>query len=317
MRLIVGVAQATPAFLDLPASVEKACSWIAEAGRRGARLLAFPETWLPCYPLWCDAGTFGKWGHGPSKALHARLVRNSIAVPSPELDRLARAAREARVAVAMGANEREGGSLYNALLFIDEEGRLVGRRRKLVPTFGERLVWAYGDAADLGSCDLGGARVGGLICWEHWMPLPRHVLHASGEQVHVAAWPHGREPHQLASRHYAFEGRTFVLAAATYLRRSDLPADLELGSDFADAPEELLPGGSAVIGPDGAYVVEPVFGREELLVAELELDRTIEEKLTLDVAGHYARPGLFDLRVRRERLVPFRPSGGDDPPAGG
>jgi len=305
----VAVAQATPVFLDLAASVAKACDWIAEAGRRGVRLLAFPEAWLPCYPLWCDTGTLGKWDHAPAKKLHARLVRNSLAIPSPESDELCAAARNAGVAVVLGANERapSGGSLYNTLLFIDERGAIAGVRRKLVPTFGERLVWAYGDAADLDALSLGGARVGGLICWEHWMPLARQVLHAAGEQIHVAAWPHGKEPHQLASRHYAFEGRAFVLASAQFLRKADLPQDFELAEDFRSAPDELLRGGSAIVAPDGSYVVEPVFGREELLVADVELERASEEKLALDVAGHYARPDLFELRVRRDRLGPRKP----------
>ena len=138
------------------------------------------------------------------------------------------------------------------------------------------------------------------------MPLPRQVLHASGEEVHVAAWPHGKEHHQLASRHYAFEGRTLVLAAALYIRRADLPPDFELADDFREEGEELIAGGSAIIGPDGKYLVEPTFGREELLVAELDLERVQEEKLNLDVGGHYARPDLFDLRVRREPLGSVR-----------
>ena len=313
MKIIVAVAQATPVVLDLAGSVEKACLWIAEAGRRGARLVAFPETWIPCYPLWCDAGTFGKWEHGPSKKLHARLVRNSVEIPSAETKKLCAAARQAQVAAVIGVSERDtaSGSLYNALLFISSTGELLGRHRKLVPTFGERLVWGYGDAAGLQSYNLDGARVGGLICWEHWMPLARHVLHASAEQIHVAAWPHCTETYQLASRHYAFEGRVFVLVAAAFLKKSDLPADFELADDFKNAPEVLLKGGSAVIGPDAGYVVEPVFGKEELITAEIDLERVSEEKLTLDVAGHSARPDLFDLRVRRQPLRPFRPADED------
>lgn len=138
------------------------------------------------------------------------------------------------------------------------------------------------------------------------MPLARHVLHAAQEQVHVAAWPHGLERHQIASRHYAFEGRCFVLAAASRLLRSDFPADFELAADFADAPEVLLDGGSAIIGPDGEYVVPPRFGEDALITAVLDLDRRLEESFTLDVAGHYARPDLFDLRVRRERPAAWR-----------
>ena len=307
MKLTVAVAQATPVVLDLAGCIEKACQWIAEAGRHGAQLVAFPETWISVYPFWCDAGTFGKWDHEPSKRLQARLARESLVIPSQETELLCRAAREARCAVVMGANERgASGSLYNALLFLSAEGKIAGRHRKLVPTFGERLVWGYGDASGLRTYELGGANVGGLVCWEHWMPLARQVLHAEGEQVHIAAWPHCSDIYQLASRHYAFEGRAFVLVAAAYLRKADVPADFELADDFAAAPDMLLDGGSAVIGPDARYVVEPVRGREELVVAEIDLDRIAEEKLTLDVGGHYSRPDLFELRVRREPLTQLR-----------
>jgi predicted amidohydrolase len=307
MKLTVAIAQATPAVLDLPGCIAKACDWIREASRRGAQLIAFPETWLPVYPLWCDAGTFGKWGHEPSKRLHARLAENSLVIPSAATQILCQVAREARCAVVLGANELAAtGSLYNTLVFISAEGELVGRHRKLVPTFGERLVWGYGDASGLRAYNLAGARVGGLICWEHWMPLPRHVLHSEGEQVHIAAWPHAGEIHQLASRHYAFEGRAFVLVAASYLEKSALPPDFELAGDFAAAASVLLNGGSAIIGPDASYAVAPVYGREELLTAEIDLRRCTEEKITLDVAGHYSRPDLFELRVRREPLPQVR-----------
>lgn len=307
MKLTVAIAQATPVVLDLAGCVAKACEWIAEAGRRGARLIAFPETWIPVYPLWCDAGTFGKWEHGPSKRLHARLARNSLRIPSPETEALCRACAEARCAAAIGANEiGESGSLYNALLFISEKGEILGRRRKLVPTFGKRLVWGYGDAAGLQTYEMAGARAGGMICWEHWMPLPRHVLHSEGEQVHVAAWPVGREMYQLASRHYAFEGRAFVLLAAIYLPKSAMPADFELPEDLTGAPDVLLDGGSAVIAPDASYVVEPVRGREVLLTAEIDLDHVAEEKLALDVGGHYSRPDIFEVRVNRAPLPQVR-----------
>lgn len=303
MKVTVAVAQAIPCVLDLPSGVDKACAWIGEAGRRGVSIVAFPETWLPVYPFWCDGGTFSRWGHGGAKTLQARLSRNSVTVPSPELDRIARAAREANCAVVMGVNERgPSGTLYNALLFFSELGELIGHHRKLVPTFGERLVWGTGDAAGLRVYEAAGTKLGGLICWENWMPLPRQVLHAEGEQVHVAAWPHGGEMHQLASRHYAFEGRAFVLAACMVLPKNAIPADFELAEDLSALPDPILPGGSAIVAPDASYVVEPVFGREELIVAEIELDRAEEEKIVLDTGGHYARPDLFQLTVNRERL---------------
>lgn len=303
MKITVAVAQAVPCVLDLEAGVEKACAWIAEAGRRGASIVAFPETWLPVYPFWCDAGSFSIWGHEGAKKLQARLARESVAVPSTHIDRIAHAAGEADCAVVIGASERgPSGSLFNTLLFFSELGELIGHHRKLVPTFGERLVWGAGDAAGLRTYEVAGARLGGLICWENWMPLPRQVLHAEGEQVHVAAWPHVKDLHQLASRHYAFEGRSFVLAAGMLLPQSAIPADFELPGDLAGAPDPILPGGSAIVGPDAGYVVEPVFGREELIVAEIDLDRAEEEKIVLDTGGHYARPDLFQLTVNRDRL---------------
>lgn len=298
----VAIAQAVPAVLDLDAGVDKACSWIAEAGRRGARVLAFPETWIPVYPFWSDTGTFSIWGHDAARRLHARFAENSLAVPSKQADRIARAAREARCAVVLGASELgRSGSLYNSLVFVTAEGEIAGVHRKLVPTFGERLVWAYGDAAGLRTYDAGGVRLGGSMCWEHWMPMPRQVLHADGEQVHVAAWAHGSELHQLASRHYAFEGRAYVLAAAAYLPKDAVPDDFELPDDLARARTPLLDGGSAVIAPDASYVVDPVRGREELIVADVDLDRLQRDRLVLDTGGHYARPELFDLRVDRRR----------------
>jgi nitrilase len=307
-KLVVAVAQATPAPLDLDATIDKACALVAEAGRLGARLLAFPETWVPGYPFWCDDGAFACWGRDSAKSLHARFVESSLVLSSAQFARVCAAAREAGVAVVLGANEREacGSSVYNALLFVDEHGALVSHRRKLVPTFGERLVWCPGDAVGLEASPMCGTRVGGMICWEHWMPVARHVLHSSGEEVHVAAWPHGREPHQLASRHYAFEGRTFVLAAATFLRRADLPGDFPLIPDCGEWPDTILAGGSAILAPDGSYIVEPLFDCERLLVAEIELDRTRAERLTLDVVGHYARPDLFDVTVRRDRPMSVR-----------
>jgi predicted amidohydrolase len=297
--LTVAIAQAAPAVLDLPASVDRACAWIARAGHAGARLLAFAETWITTYPFWCDTGTLGKWNHGPSKKLHARLLRSSLRVPSPETKRLGDAARRAKCAVVIGVNERAGGSIYNSLLFFTAKGELAGRHRKLVPTFGERLVWGHGDATGLRAYDLGPATVTGLVCWEHWMPLPRHILHATDEQVHVASWPACREPYLVAARHYAFEGRVFVLSAAMVLRKSDLPRDFELAADVKKIPDPILDGGSAIIAPDASIVAGPVNGREALLVADLDLARVDEEKLTLDVAGHYARPDLFEVRVRK------------------
>lgn len=306
MHVTVGIAQVAPEILDLKRSVRKAASLVASAKKEGVRLLAFGETWIPGYPAWSDFGRYGEWGNAAAKKLHARLWANSLEIGSPEFRELSRAAARAKVHVAIGVNERSGRSLYNSLLFFDAKGRLALHRRKLVPTFGERLVWGHGDAVDLGAYDAGFGNVGGLICWEHWMPPARQALHEAGETIHVAAWPHGREHHQIASRHYAFEGRCFVLAAALFVTKAMFPEDFEMRDEFRRRGEVVLGGGSAVIGPDGSYVAGPVHGRETLLLADIDMDRAVEETITLETAGHYSRPDVFDLRVTRKRNVPRR-----------
>jgi len=304
MKLKVGIAQFAPAVLDLHNSVQKACRLIALARKQGIGLLAFPETWVPIYPIWADMGSYSQWGNEAAKKLYARVHRNSLEVGSPEARQIAAACKKAKVHVVLGVNERSGKTLYNSLFFFNDDGKLVGHHRKLVPTFGERLVWGYGDGEGLRAVETKYGKVGGLICWEHWMPPARQVLHGDGEIIHVAAWPHGKEHHQIASRHYAFEGRCFVLLAAMYLERGMFPQDYELRHELSGQPDVLLNGGSAIIGPDGAYIVEPVFGKEELIWAEIETERAVEESITLDVAGHYSRPDVFELIVHRKRAAP-------------
>ena len=159
------------------------------------------------------------------------------------------------------------------------------------------MVWGQGDGANLKAVDTSVGRVGGLICWEHWMPLARQVLHDSGEQIHIAVWPTVHEMHQIASRHYAFEGRCFVLAAGLLMRVRDLPDQLAVPADLSDKPDHLLlRGGSAVVGPDGSYIVEPVFDEESMIVAELDMTAIDKERMTLDVSGHYQRADLFELK---------------------
>ncbi len=301
MNVRVAIAQYAPVVLDLNGSVAKACRIIADAGKKRVNLLAFPETWIPVYPAWADMGTFSQWDHPDAKRLHARLHQNSFEVGSSAFRQIAAAVRKAKVWTVLGANERAGKSIYNALFFFDDRGELVGHRRKLVPTFGERLVWSYGDGVDLRAIDTPFGKIGGLICWEHWMPPARQVLHQEGEIIHIAAWPHGKERHQIASRHYAFEGRTFVLAAAMVLHKKHFPKNYELKDDLASFPEVLIDGGSAIIGPNGEYLVPPVTGKEALITADIDTTKAIEEALTLDVGGHYSRPDVFRTEIVRQR----------------
>jgi nitrilase len=301
----VAAIQAQPILLDLERCTAKAIDLLGQAAARGARLVAFGETWLPGYPAWLDlCPGAAYWNHPPAKKAFARLMANSVRIPGPEINRIARAARRHGVVVVLGVHERvEGGpghnTLFNTQMVIGSDGTILSRHRKLMPTFSERLVWGQGDGSGLDAVATPIGRVGHLICWEHWMPLARQAVHRSGEQIHVATWPSVHEMHQIASRHYAFEGRCFVLSVGQIIRARDLPKEMELPENLRGRPDELVyRGGTSIYGPDGGVIVPPVWDREEIVVADLDLSRIAEEAMALDVTGHYDRPDVFEFRVR-------------------
>jgi predicted amidohydrolase len=294
--------------MDKAATVALAVQIIRDAKERGAQLVAFGETWLPGYPAWLDVcPNIGLWEHPATKRVFAHLRQNSVTVPGSEVAALCEAAGNLQIDVVMGVNERieagpGNGTLFNSLLTITSEGKLANHHRKLVPTHTERLVWGQGDGGGLEAVDTGGWRTGGLICWEHWMPLARMAMHSSGEHIHVAVWPTVHELHQLCSRHYAFEGRCFVLAVGLMMRQRDLPPELQSNGEMQKRNGDWLErGGSAIIGPDAQYVVEPIFDREELIIADLDLTAIDQECMTLDVTGHYSRPDVFAFEVRASK----------------
>jgi nitrilase len=296
----VAIAQSIPVYLDIQASLVKALDLIQQAAKRDAQLVAFGETWLPGYPAWLDVCPGAAlWENASAKDVFARLRANSLVVPGEEVNALREAARDLKIAIVIGVNERVdsgpgNGTLYNSLLTISEDGQLRNHHRKLVPTYTERLVWGNGDGRGIEAVPTSAGRVGGLICWEHWMPLTRMAMHNSGEHIHVAVWPTVHELHQLASRHYAFEGRCFVLAVGLMMPAKDLPRELRDGAALQTSDSHWIErGGSAIIGPDSRYVLDPVFDREELLVSDLDLTQIDRELMTFDVSGHYARPDLF------------------------
>jgi nitrilase len=302
--LRVAIVQNSPIFLDLDASLAKAAKLAEEAAKGQARLIAFGETWLPGYPAWLDhCRDVALWDHRPSKDVFAKLRQNSLTVPGKETETLAQIAGDLKVTLVIGANERVetgpgNGTLYNTLLTFTPDAKLANHHRKLVPTYTERLVWGQGDGRGLRSIATPGGRVGGLICWEHWMPLARQAMHIAGEHIHVAVWPTVHQMHQVASRHYAFEGRCFVLAAGMIMRAKDMPKELRLTPELDANPESfLLYGGSTIFGPDGKYVVEPLCEQEDVIIADLDLDALDRERMTLDVSGHYNRSDLFTFQV--------------------
>jgi len=304
----VAIIQARAEYYDLPKCVDKAISLITEAAQHGAQLVTLGETWFPGYPTWLDyTPDVAQWGHTPTKKVYARLYENSMALDSPEMAQLQETAKQHELVLTLGINERVtvgrgNRSIYNSVVTVDATGEIANHHRKLRPTYTEQMIWAQGDGAGLQAVETAIGRVGGLVCWEHWMPHARQAMHLSNEQIHVAMWPAVIEAHQIASRHYAFEGRTYVLAAGSIFPVSDMPSDFKLDDYLQDKPDMLLlDGGSAIIGPDGKYVVEPIYGEETILTAELDLTRIIEEQMTLDVTGHYARDDVFSFEVNRKR----------------
>jgi len=304
-RVIVAIVQAEVA-PDFASAISRTAEGVDAARRAGASIVVFPETWIPGYPAWLDlCRDAALWNHAPTKAVFARMARDSVSVPGHAFDALAAIARDAAVSLVVGISERVAagpgrGTLYNSLLTIGPDGRLLNHHRKLIPTYTERMVWGTGDVEGLRAVEVAGVRVGGLVCWEHWMPLARQALHESGEDLHVAIWPTVHEMHQVASRQYAFEGRCYVLAAGSLMRASALPAELEAHPERVTSPQQwILRGGSAIIGPDGEYIAGPVYDEPCVLVSEIDLGRIREESMTLDVTGHYHRPELFEFRTRR------------------
>ena len=304
-KILAAIVQAEVA-ADIEAGIELTREKALEAAGAGAELIVFPETWIPGYPAWLDLSRDAAlWDHAPVKAVFARIAENSVTIPGPALDRIAEIARDSKATLVLGLSERVGqgagrGTLYNSLITIGPDGRLLNHHRKLMPTYTERLVWGAGDVEGLRAVDTPAGRVSALVCWEHWMPLARQTLHESGEDVHVAVWPTVHELHQVASRQYAFEGRCFVLASGALMRASALPPELEPHPERVSGPDQwVLRGGSAIIGPDGKYIVEPLYDEPRIVIAELDLRRASEESMTLDVTGHYHRPELFDFRALR------------------
>jgi aliphatic nitrilase len=303
-KVKVAAVHAASPFLDREAGVEKTCALIAEAAEGGAELVVFPETFIPGYPVWI-------WTHTPAMGspFFLRLFANSVQVPSEATDRIGAAARKAGAWVVVGISERDGGTLYNTLLYFNDSGQIVGKHRKLVPTCVERTVWGRGDGSGLRLVDAPFGKLGGLICWEHSMDLARYALTSQGEQIHIAMWPAGsavsHDPSsgvfddltEAAARHHAAAGQCFVINVQSCI---DAATVKELG--FEGRPEMVREGGgwSAIIAPTGQILAGPNRDKEAILHAELDLSMIASFKYVSDAAGHYARPDVLQLLVNFE-----------------
>jgi nitrilase len=270
----------------------------------------FPEAYIPAYPRGLAFGTKVGSRSASGRKDWLRYWNSAVAVPGDTTRALADAARKAGVYLVMGIIEKDGdysGTLYCSMLYFGPDGSLLGKHRKLKPTGMERLIWGEGDGSTLPVLDTPFGKIGGLICWENYMPLARTAMYAKGVQIYLAPTADDREVWQSTLRHIALEGRCFVLSCNQYVTKSMYPADLACSDDLESEPELMSKGGSAIVGPLGQYIVEPVSGREEIIIADLDMSLIAESRLDFDVVGHYARPDVFQLLVNEEPRTAVRP----------
>ncbi|RMD95979.1 MAG: carbon-nitrogen hydrolase family protein [Calditrichaeota bacterium] len=301
----IAAAQATPVFLEVERTVEKACDLIAQAAKHQAKLIVFPEVFLSGYPDWV-------WVVPNSKAailnsLYAELLANAITIPDLHTRRLCQAARKAGIHVVMGMHERNAeasnASVYNTLLFIDARGEILGRHRKIIPTGGERLVWAQGEGRTLQVHETKIGKLAGLICWENYMPLARQALYNQGVQILAAPTWDKSDNWLLSMRHIAREGGMFVVSCCAALRMEDIPDRYEFKQFYPGNREWINTGRSCVINPKGEIIAGPVEAKEEIIYAEIDFGQIYAAKRMFDVAGHYARPDIFQLAVKKAEDV--------------
>jgi nitrilase len=309
-KVTAAAVQATPVFLHHDETVDKACRLIKEAGSNGAGLVVFPETFIPAYPDWVWRA--GVWDE-ISEALYARLYENSVVVPGPATEALAKAATRAKAFVSIGVDEREEGSgtIYNTQLYFGPDGSLLGKHRKLMPTGGERLVWGYGDGSTLVSFDTPFGRLGGLTCWENYMPLARYAMYSQGIDVWCApTWDSG-DMWVATLRHIAKEGRVYVIGVAPLLRGSDVPKDVPgSGKLWRGKNDWMSRGFSTIVGPDGEILAGPLVEEEGILYAEIDAARARASRHQFDPVGHYSRPDVFQLVVQTHANRPVVNSDG-------
>ena len=304
--LTVGLAQIAPVWLQKEATIDKVVAWIDDAAGKGCGLVAFGEALVPGYPFWVERTGGAKFESDLQKSLFAYYVSQGVCIEDGHLDPVCNAARKNNIAVYVGIMERAanrgGHSLYCSMVYIDASGTIGSVHRKLMPTHEERLVWAIGDGNGLRTHKLGPFTVGGLNCWENWLPLPRSALYAQGEDLHVAIWPGNARNTEDITRFIARESRSYVVSVSGLMRKSDIDSSLPHADLLISSADEVMAnGGSCLAGPDGNWVLEPVTDSETLRIVEIDHTRVLEERHSLDVVGHYSRPDVTRLVVNRKR----------------
>jgi nitrilase len=295
-KVRVAVVQAAPVAFDRECTLEKLRTLSLEAADRGARLIVFPEAFVSAYPRGMTFGTVVGDRTAEGRDWYRRYWESSVDIPGEAVDRMGRAAREAASHMVVGVIERDGGTLYCTALFFAPNGDYLGKHRKLVPTASERIVWGQGDGSTMPVFDTEIGRLGAAICWENYMPLYRTALYAKGVQLYVAPTADSRDGWIASMRHIALEGRCFVLSCNQFATRADYPPDYP-GELTANPDGIVTRGGSCIVSPLGELLAGPVYDREVILTADLDLNDVVRGKFDLDVVGHYARPDVFQLVV--------------------
>jgi nitrilase len=297
----IAAAQLSPIFLNKNKTVDKACKAILEAGGRGAELIVFPEAYIPGYPDWV-------WLIPNSKSsdldkLYIKLVENSVSIPDNSTTSLCKAAKSAKINVVIGMHEinseASNASLFNSILFIDNNGEIIGKHRKLIPTGGERLIWARGDGSTLKAYDTSVGKIGGLICWENYMPLARNAIYENGAEI-LATPTWDKSPNWIISmQHIAREGGLFVISACMVIKKEDIPDEFEFKGLYPADREWINTGNSCIINPYGKILAGPLEAEEIILYADINLEDIVGAKRIFDAAGHYSRPDVFSFSVNK------------------
>jgi len=304
--LKVALAQIAPVWLNKAETLQKIKNQIIEAAKNDVELIVFGEGLLPGYPFWLALTDGAAWDSKVNKELHAHYVRNSVTIEDGDLNEICALAEEHHIAIYLGIIERPldrgGHSIYASLVYIDYEGQIVSVHRKLQPTYDERLTWAPGDGNGLEVHRLKNFTLGGLNCWENWMPLPRATLYGLGENLHIAVWPGSEHNTKDITRFIAREGRSFVISVSSLMTTSNFPKETpHLDKILDKAPNILANGGSCICGPDGEWIIEPVLNKEGNIYQTLDFNRVLEERQNFDPVGHYSRPDVTKLIVNRDR----------------
>jgi nitrilase len=301
----VAVVQSAPVLFDKASSLSKIASWTKHAAEQGAQIAVFPEVFVPGYPRGFILGS-----RVGSRSINGRLDwerywANSIDIPGEDTEILGEIAREAGIYLVVGVVERDQefskATLYNSIVYIGPDGNVLGKHRKLVPTGSERLLWGQGDGSTLTVIDTPFGRVGGLICWENYMPLARTAMYAKGIDILITPTADARDTWQATLQHIACEGRCFVVSSNQFVTKDTYPTDLACYEDISQDPQVLCRGGSAIVGPLGEYIAGPLFDQEGLLIADLNLSLVAQSRYDFDVVGHYSRPDVFQLIVNEEK----------------